>query len=139
MLHRTCAVVASSLLVAGAVVGPAAAGTAATAAGAKKKVNLTVRCKAEGQTKVVGTSTGAPLGSAKVTGTLALPSATLTFTTKKGSATMTATGRVAAGGKLAGSWQWVRGTGAYKGITGKGTTSGDLACQPWLIKGTASY
>jgi hypothetical protein len=138
MLHRMCAVVASSLLVAGALVGPAAAGTTATAAGTKK-VKITVKCKAQGQTKIVGTSTGQPLGKAKVTGTLALPNATLTFTTKKGSATMAASGRVADGGKLAGSWQWVRGTGAYKGITGKGTSSGDLGCQPWLLKGTASY
>ena len=143
MFHRTCAALAALSVVAASVGAAGAAGAAgahptATAA-ATKKVALNVMCVAHGKTKIVGASTGAPIGKAKVTGTLALPSATLTLTTHKGSATLAATGRVAPHGHIAGSWHWVKGTGAFHGIKGGGNVSGSLSCQPWIFKGTARY
>jgi hypothetical protein len=109
----------------------------ATAAAKTRTVNINAAFTQSG-TKLTGTYSGKPWGKGKATGTLVIPTATLTFHTKIGTATLRYDGTIYNGTKVKGDWKWIKGTGKLKGIKGGGKARGDLSGK-FKYTGTARY
>ena len=107
------------------------------AAAKTDKLNIKGEFKQTG-TKLNGTYKGKPWGKGKITGTLIIPEATLTFKLKGGTATIRYTGTVT-GTTVKGKFKFTKGTGKYKGIKGSGTATGQLDGSDYVFKGTAKY
>ena len=103
------------------------ASSAQTATAAKShKVNISATFTQSG-TKLTGKYSGKPWGKGKATGTLVIPTATITFHTKMGTATLRYKGTVHDGTKVSGHWTFIKGTGKLKHIKGSGEANGDLS------------
>src|SRR5262249_8767131 len=97
----------------------------ATSAAKSHKVNINAAFTQAG-TKLTGSFSGKPWGKGKATGTLVIPTATITFHTKMGTATLRYNGTIHDGTKVSGHWTFIKGTGKLKHIKGSGQANGDL-------------
>jgi Protein of unknown function (DUF3224) len=96
-----------------------------------------------GQTGVdlKSTYSGKPFGVCKMTGKLVIPDTQQTWKCKGGSFKLVGHGTTGAANDAKGTWTIVKGsgTGKFKGITGKGTFSGQLSTGTFRYIGTAKY
>ncbi|WCB92103.1 hypothetical protein DSM104299_00788 [Baekduia alba] len=134
--NRGIKAVVALALVAGLSTVPANAATRTQKVDIKGHVNPT----AKGSTKFTGTYSGMPWGKGKLTGTLVVPVVTMTFHIKscKCTATLRYAGKVS-GTTFTATYQWIKGTGKYKRIRGKGKTTGSIVTGDFRHVGTLTY
>jgi hypothetical protein len=82
---------------------------------------------------------GTPFGTCQMTGKLVIPNTQQTVKCKGGSFKLTGFGTTGAANDSKGTWKIISGTGKYKGITGKGTFSGQLSTGIYRYVGTAKF
>jgi hypothetical protein len=122
-------------LCAGSVIGPSIASAKSSH---KVTMKVTKACKQVGS-KICATYGGSPFGTCKMTGTLVIPKTIQTWKCKGGTFRVTANGTTGAANDAKGTWKLSKGTGKYKGISGKGTFAGQLSTGLFTYKGTAKY
>lgn len=113
-----------------------------TASAATHSVQVTYKFSKRTKGTTKGTFSGSPFGKGTIVSKETANRGTyiLTLSTKAGSATFVLIGGPAGGTKIVGVWHFTKGTGKYKGITGKGKMTGSQAPGgSFTLKGSAKY
>jgi hypothetical protein len=90
-------------------------------------------------TKIAATYGGSPFGTCTMTGELVLPKSLQVWKCKGGSFHVTAVGTSGASNDAKGNWTLSKGTGKYKGISGKGTFAGKISTGVFTYAGSAKF
>jgi hypothetical protein len=123
-----------------AIAAVAAVGITGVAEAKSYKVNVIGHGSVTG-TDVQSTYKGSPFGTCKMTGKLVIPNTEQTWKCKGGSFKLVGHGTTGAANDSKGTWSITSGsgTGKFKGITGKGTFSGQLSTGIYRYVGTVKY
>ncbi len=121
-----------------AIAAVAAVGFTGVAQAKAYKVNFLGHGSQSG-VDLTATYKGKPFGTCKMTGKLVIPNTQQTVKCKGGSFKLTGFGTTGAANDSKGTWKIISGTGKYKGITGKGTFSGQLSTGIYRYKGVAKF
>jgi hypothetical protein len=115
-------------------------GAAQTAAAAKAyKLSIKVKSTRSAGAATTGTFSGTPLGRGATTSKVAIPTETIVLRPKTGgSITIRAIGKNS-GTSVKGGWKATKGTGKYKGVSGKGTFTGDVRLGEFRYTGSLRY
>ena len=120
------------------VAAVAAVGITGVAQAKTYKVNFTGHGSQNG-VDLKSTYKGVPFGTCQMTGKLVIPDTQQTLKCKGGTIYLTGHGTTGAANDSAGTWKITKGTGKYKGITGKGTFTGTLSTGVYTYVGTAKF
>jgi hypothetical protein len=82
---------------------------------------------------------GSPFGTCTMTGKLILPKSLQVWKCKGGTFHVTAVGTSGASNDAKGNWTLSKGTGKYKGISGKGTFAGQISTGLFSYTGSAKF
>jgi|1185.fasta_scaffold125282_1 hypothetical protein len=137
--RRTVGSCVGTALIGAALVVPQIGAAKPAAAAKTYTLSLKVKSTRSGATAAKGTFSGKPLGRGTTTSKVAIPKETITLRpTAGGTITLVAIGKVS-GTSVKGGWKVTKGTGKYKGGSGKGTFTGNVRSGQFRYTGSLHY